>query len=365
MLGLIFLSCFLAVTYARVHHLISIDLRIVSNNSAHSPHAWITFGKQTKETIYGASLYSSAIARYTLTTDPDESSRLQLRLTGSAASCDGQTSAFVLAGQQPPFDVYSASWPGPRACGAAFPASARDYDLGGGPRYTWDYDASSGVQGLALGDNGTMLGGGGGGGIEEVGRFRARDGSGPRNLVAHPAGRYLRVIMETSNKPATYELDRDTREPREEASVFSVIPEGLNRTSYWAAEVALSPSGRYLWASTRAHEASDVGYLSMFELDTVGAVVSAGQPGWGAGPGEKGPLFMVPTTTWGGIANGVSPAPWSDGFVAMTDFRTGHVQIWKMTTAKIGGVMDGVGAAAVARVDIPDGGCCATVIWYD
>ncbi|RYO89199.1 hypothetical protein DL766_003605 [Monosporascus sp. MC13-8B] len=161
MLGRIYLSCFLAVSYARIHHLLvgnlvapaslyvlefdeSIDLRIVSNNSVHSPHAWITVEKQTKETIYGASLYSSAIARYKLTTDPDESSKLQLRLTGSATNCDGQTSAFVLAGRQPPLGVYSASWPGPRACGAAFPASARDYDLGGGPRYTWDYDASSG-----------------------------------------------------------------------------------------------------------------------------------------------------------------------------------------------------------------------------
>ncbi|RYP05148.1 hypothetical protein DL764_004002 [Monosporascus ibericus] len=424
MLNYIYLSCFLAVTYARVHHLIvgnlvspaslyvlefddeSLDLRIVSNNSAHSPHAWITFGKQTKEFIYGASLNSPTIARYKLTTDSGNSSTLQLRLTGSAVNCGGQTSAFVLAGQQPPFDVYSASWPGPQACGAAFPASARDDDLGGGPRYTWDYGASSGIHGLALGANGTTLysadlkgnsvwthrfvgaaaidgggGVGGGGGIEEVGRLFARDESGPRHLVVHPAGRYLHVIMETANELVTYELDGDAREPRREASVFSVIPEahsprptvnprtrallGLNSTSYWAAEVALSPSGRYLWASTRAHAASEVGYLSMFELDADGAVVPAGRPGSGAGPWGKGPLFIVPTTTPGGIANSVSPAPWSDEFVAMTDFRTGYVQIWKMTTKKMDGAMDKVGAAAVARVDIPDGGCCANVIWYD
>ncbi|RYP70976.1 hypothetical protein DL771_005071 [Monosporascus sp. 5C6A] len=405
MLSHIYLSCFLAVAYARVHRLIvgnlvnaaflyvlefdgeSTDLRIVSNTSAHDSHAWIAFGP-TKETIYGASLNSSTIARYELTTDSHNSSTLQPRLTGSAANCGGQTSAFVLAGQQPPFEVYSASWPGPRACGAAFPASARDGDLGGGPRYTWDYDASSGIHGLALGDNGTMLysadltgnsvwthrivgaaaidgGGGGGGGIEVVGRLHARYGSGPRHLVAHPARRYLHVIMETSNELVTYELDGETREPRREASAFSVIPEGLNRSSYLAAAVALSPSGRYLWASTRGQEASDVGYLSTFELDKDGAVVSAGRPGSGAGPGGKGPLFIVPMTTGGGITNHVSPAPWSDEFVAMTDFGTGYVQIWKMTTTKKDGAMDGVGAAAVARVDIPDGGCCANVIWYD
>ncbi|RYP00532.1 hypothetical protein DL766_003604 [Monosporascus sp. MC13-8B] len=171
--------------------------------------------------------------------------------------------------------------------------------------------------------------------------------------------------METANELVTYELDGDTREPRGEASVFSVIPEGLNRTSYWAAEVALSPSGQYLWASTRAHEASDVGYLSAFGLDTDGAVVSAGRPGSGTVAGGKRPLFMVPTTTRGGIANSVSPAPWSDEFVAMTDFGTGYVQIRKMTTTKIDGGVDEVGAAAVARVDIPDGGCCANVICYD
>ncbi|RYP92307.1 hypothetical protein DL770_001620 [Monosporascus sp. CRB-9-2] len=273
------------------------------------------------------------IALYKLTTDSDNSSTLQLRLTGSA------------------------SWPGPPACGAAFPASARDDDLGGGPR---EFGLDAPIVGAAAIDGG----GGGGGGIEEVGRFRAGDGSGLRHLVAHPAGRYLHVIMETANELITYELDGETRQPRGEVSVLLLSRESLNRTSSWAAEVALSPSGRYLWASARAHEASDVGYLSMFELDTNGAVVSAGRPGSGAGPWRKGPLFMVPTTTGDGIANSVSPAPWSDEFVTMTDFGAGYVQIWKMTT-KMDGVMDGVGAAAVARIDIPDGRCCANVIWYD
>lgn len=73
-------------------------------------------------------------------------------------------------------------------------------------------------------------------------------------------------------------------------------------------------------------------------------------------------LFMVPTTTMSGIANAVTPAPWSDEWVAMADFGTGYVQIWRLGEEKGTG---GVNASPVARVDILDGGCCANAIWLD
>lgn len=134
-------------------------------------------------------------------------------------------------------------------------------------------------------------------------------------------------------------------------------PPGLNASAYWAAEVALSPSGRYLWASSRARGSADFGYLSAFRLDDRGAV--------------EEPLFIVPTTTRGSTTNSVSPAPWSDEFVAMTDYGTGYVQIWKMVIGSGGGAGGDSKAKAndtatpVARVDIADGGCCANVLWYD
>ncbi|RYP47815.1 hypothetical protein DL769_011281 [Monosporascus sp. CRB-8-3] len=250
----------------------SLDFQTVSNNSAHSSHAWVAFGRAT--------------------TTPDGQRRPDERLRARRLAAAIRRVQRVEAGS--------------RTCGAAFPASARE----GGPRYTWDYEAS-GIHGLALGDNGTTLysadlkgssvwthrllgaaaiDGGGGGGIEEMGRFRARDRSGPRHLVAHPAGGYLHVIMETAKVPVRYELDGDTREPPGEASVFSVIPEAQSpkptakprihaltqiqtgpRTGH-----SRSPSRRAGGAygpRPRSTRPPDVGYLSMFELDTDGAVV--------------------------------------------------------------------------------------------
>ncbi|KAK7752883.1 hypothetical protein SLS62_005225 [Diatrype stigma] len=333
----------------------------------------------TKDIVYGASLNTSRTSQYELELDL-AGNRAQgnssLRLVGSAPNCGNQTSAYVVAAsQRAPFNVYGVAWPGPGACGTSFSTSLSSPTT----RATWAYGEESGVHGLALAFDDTVLysadlkgdsiwthriidskeedtddEANGDGQVEQVGRLRVRDGSGPRHLAVHPAERYLHVVMETANELVTFDLDADTGEPRSQVSVHSVIPDvtspppGLNASAYWAAEVALSPSGRYLWASSRARGSADLGYLSVFQLDDRGAVEDR--------------LFMVPTTTRGGIANSVSPAPWSDEFVAMTDYGTGYVQIWKVMS---GNAEANATATAVARVDIVDGGCCANVIWYD
>ena len=76
-------------------------------------------------------------------------------------------------------------------------------------------------------------------------------------------------------------------------------------------------------------------------------------------------MFRIPTTTINRLANAISPAFWSDEYVAMTDFGEGYVQVFRMEDARE--TRDGVvysSARPVAKVDIPDGGCCANVIWY-
>lgn len=97
---------------------------------------------------------------------------------------------------------------------------------------------------------------------------------------------------------------------------------------------------------------NNTGFISAFLLDRGGEVVKR--------------MFRVPTTTLGGIANAVSPAPWGSEWAAMTDYSKGYVQVWRMIGKKMG--VYGVeysSAKAVARVDIADGGCCANTIWYD
>lgn len=115
----------------------------------------------------------------------------------------------------------------------------------------------------------------------------------------------------------------------------------------------LSPDSKYLWATARAQSKSNLtGYISTFLLDSDGVIVKR--------------MFRVPTTTVGGIANAISPAPWGSEWAAMTDVPNGYVQIWKMTGKKEGDHgTEYTSAEAVARVDIADGGCCANAIWYD
>ena len=189
----------------------------------------------------------------------------------------------------------------------------------------------------------------------------------PRHLAAHPNGKYVYVLMEHVNTLVEYEVDKRTGAPVKELQTFSLLPEGLvhnfsrevdtsdpttpgkNSSGYWSAEVMLSHSNILLWASARASTDTDyVGYISCFELRSDGKIREL--------------LFMEPTTTTGGIANQVSPAPFSDEWMALSDFPRGYVEIWQVMNLR---EWEGVTARPVAKVEIGDGGCCANTIWYD
>lgn len=110
----------------------------------------------------------------------------------------------------------------------------------------------------------------------------------------------------------------------------------------------LSPSAKYLWATSRGHRAGTAGYISAFSLSpTTGAIIKQ--------------LFLTKTTTSGGAANAVTPAPFSDELVALSDTEKGFVQIWRLN-ASCGG---GASAEVVAELSLPGGGCCANAVWYD
>jgi len=119
---------------------------------------------------------------------------------------------------------------------------------------------------------------------------------------------------------------------------------GLANASYWADEVVLSPSNKYLWATTRARDNSSKGYISAFSLSATGEVSKQ--------------LFLIPTTSSGGAANAITPAFFSDELLALTDSSKGFVEIWKFSS-------DTATAKAVAHIDFEETGCCANAIWYD
>lgn len=106
--------------------------------------------------------------------------------------------------------------------------------------------------------------------------------------------------------------------------------------------MVLSPSNKYLWASTRARATGGKGYITAFSLSSSGEVVKQ--------------LFLTQTTGSGGSANAITPSFFSDEWMALADSSTGFVEIWQFLNET---------AKPVARVDIKDGGCCANAIWYD
>ncbi|RKU45339.1 hypothetical protein DL546_007881 [Coniochaeta pulveracea] len=277
-------------------------------------------------------------------------------------TCFNHTSAFVLASAQHPYRVFTGAWPGPNGCGMSI-----DVDESGSLDHvtdSWSYAANSGLHGLALGNStperlySADLNGDAiwthkispeNGKAALVGKLTVKAGSHPRHLALHPAGKLLYAVMEAGNRIAAYSIDETTGALSKELSTFSLIPPGSNSSGYWSAEVLLSHDARYIWATARAQSNTNrTGYISAFLLDDAGLIVKR--------------MFRVPTTTTGGVANAISPAPWGSEWAAMTDVPKGYVQIWRMTGGKEGVY---AGAQAVARVDIADGGCCANAIWYD
>ncbi|KAK1750373.1 Lactonase, 7-bladed beta-propeller-domain-containing protein [Echria macrotheca] len=337
------------------------SLTLVKTYKADSPHAWISFD-HAKKNIYGVSVNASSIASYRVTSPTSVELARSFPPTGV---CTNTTSAFIEAMTSPPYYVFSAAWPQP--CGMSYSVDA-DGTLAD-VLDRWTYTPSSGVHGLALNEvdgqqllysadlsgdliwthavNLTT------GKVAEVGRLGV-GGTGvhPRHLAAHSNGKYLYVVNEANNSLAQFELSPQRGEAVKESVRYRLIPEKENNTQYWSAEVMLSPSERYLWATARAQrDTTNHGFISVFLLASDGHIIKE--------------MLRVPTTTVGGWANAISPAIWSDEYAAMTDYPQGYVQMFKLDgkiETEYG--IEYTTATPVSKVDIADGGCCANVIWY-
>jgi len=71
-------------------------------------------------------------------------------------------------------------------------------------------------------------------------------------------------------------------------------------------------------------------------------------------------LFLTDTTTTGGSANAVTPSPFNDQFVALTDAETerGFVQIWRLKS-------ETSSPEVVVELSLHGGRCCPNAVWYD
>ncbi|KAI1324541.1 hypothetical protein F5Y16DRAFT_423849 [Xylariaceae sp. FL0255] len=167
-------------------------------------------------------------------------------------------------------------------------------------------------------------------------------GSDPRHVTIYPNGRYLYVILEGTSQLAQYTVDAHGIPHFDTA--YPLLLTALSPAAYWADEVALSASKKYLWATNRARAANSTGFVSVFSLSDEGAIVKQN--------------FLIPSSSSGGISNILTPNPSIDRWAALTSNSTGFLEIWELKE-------DGTSASVAAHLDINDGGgCCSNALWY-
>jgi 6-phosphogluconolactonase len=87
-----------------------------------------------------------------------------------------------------------------------------------------------------------------------------RAGSGPRHAAFHPGGRFVHVINETSCTMTAFSYD-GAKGVLEEIETVSTLP--VERRRGWStAEVAVHPSGKFLYGSNRGHDS-----IAVFAID--------------------------------------------------------------------------------------------------
>jgi 6-phosphogluconolactonase len=80
-----------------------------------------------------------------------------------------------------------------------------------------------------------------------------RPGAGPRHLAFHPNGRFAYVINELNSTVTAFSFDKATGSLGEIETVDSIPGDYVGRR--WGSEIAVHPSGKFLYASNRAdHE---------------------------------------------------------------------------------------------------------------
>jgi 6-phosphogluconolactonase len=90
-------------------------------------------------------------------------------------------------------------------------------------------------------------------------------GAGPRHLVLHPNGRFAFVISELASTITTFARDAATGALTARGSV-STLPAGFAGSSS-TAEIAMHPSGKFLYGSNRGHDS-----IAAYAVDANGAL---------------------------------------------------------------------------------------------
>ena len=122
---------------------------------------------------------------------------------------------------------------------------------------------------------------------------KAAPGAGPRHLVFSADGKFLYVINELQSTVVTYSYDAATGALHELQTV-STLPKGFSGSST-AAEIAIDPAGRFLFASNRVVDAN--GSIAVFAIDSKTGVLTLVEVDSTAGETPRN-FTIDPTGRW-------------------------------------------------------------------
>jgi 6-phosphogluconolactonase len=99
----------------------------------------------------------------------------------------------------------------------------------------------------------------------------ANPGSGPRHIAFGRGGGFVYVNNEMKSTVTTYGYDR-ARGALKEVQTLSTLPEGFDGSKNSTAEIAVHPSGRFVYVSNRGHDS-----IAVYRVDgRTGKLTDAG-----------------------------------------------------------------------------------------
>ncbi|KAI9150716.1 3-carboxy-cis,cis-mucoante lactonizing enzyme [Paramyrothecium foliicola] len=315
----------------------TLELELAANTTVPAPISWLSWSHDKKQ-LYGTN-YTQISDQKDLTTPPTYLSFAVDSLTSivhtktllGKEGCNG-SAIYIEALKVEPYTVYGFDYWGTPGCGLVMSVDeqgALDEVI-----QSFDYWPESGVHGSAFNKDKTLLYAadtlGNAIWTQPIDRDSGKlgepidiimghiDHAGPRHVSLHTSGKVLYAVMEGSNEMGWYEID-DYTQKLKLRGIYPLLPnELLGSEMYFANEVVVSPTGRYIWSTTRGRgQGNHTGYISVFESDE-----------------ETGEIlrqnFLRPTTTRGGAANVVIPSEFDDRIVALTDNTIGFLEIWQL-----------------------------------
>ncbi|KAF7877204.1 hypothetical protein EAF04_000889 [Stromatinia cepivora] len=320
------------------------------------PISWMTFDHARKN-IYGASMKKWSSHAVTSPAEIQHITSHPMSHDPSAAKSDTRTRAiFCLAAKKPPYHVYGNPFYEYAGHGNVFSVDENGTLKENVQNY--EYSPESAIHGMVFDaeenylysadmwgnkvwthkkDSQTGL-------LELVGSVDApKKGDHPRWVEIHPNGKYLYALNEAGNNLAVYVIDEKTHLPVFTNITYPLVPPGVPNLNLYRSDVVfISHSGKYLFATSRSNDFKVTGYIAVFKLGPAGNI--------------ERQICLNPTPTSGGHSNAVSPCPWSDEWLALTDDQDGGFEIYRWHEDFL---------YRVARIDIPEPGFGMNAIWYD